>query len=152
MISSRRARRFSRTRGATRAWSSSLVRMVPGPTLALMVSALWSRISRICWRESGLMLRSRSDRSTGCRGARPSSWRTRLISSAPTPLSERERTKAFLMARTSRCERDVLLEPRLWAWLLIMSREFSFRRRTSPALISPVEMSWNCWMPMLMLA
>ena len=102
-----------------------------------IASALRSRISRICLRESGLMLRSRSDTSTAPSGASPSSLRTWSIAACPTPLSESARTKASLMARTSVCEIDLPFHPVKTTWLFSRPRVVSLVSVTSPALYVP---------------
>ena len=73
------------------------------------------------------------------------------IASALTPLCERARTNASLIASTSACERCVLLLKNQPAWWLTLSIEWSLVRRTSPALITPDATSWNCWIVMLTL-
>ena len=88
-----------------------LVRIVTSFWPALSASALRSRISRICWRESGLRLRSISCVSTAFSGARPSCARTLAISSAWTPPRASASTNACLTAITSAWESETLFLP-----------------------------------------
>ena len=147
-------RRPARLLAVRKILSSASVRMVPAPAWALIVSALRSRIVRICARESGLMLRSESFLSAPAEvsAASPRSRRIRAISSTPTPFWESAFMKAFLMASTSRCESVVWLDPLKWTLLLIFSSVVSLARRTSPALYLPVATAWNCWIEMFTFA
>ena len=99
-----------------------------------MALALRSMMSRICWRDSGLIERPASVFGAVSSGASPNSLRILLISTMSTPFAESAFMKAFLIARTSSWEIDFVFALRRWTWLLILVSLDSLLSATSPAL------------------